>query len=58
MHAAGEERRSGPLYGEIQSRKAKRRELVVVAARAGVDLRAIAEAAHLDRARVARLARS
>ena len=57
MHAAGEKQRSGPLYEEIQSRKAKRRELVVVAAWAGADLRAIAEAAHLHRARVLQLAR-
>jgi hypothetical protein len=37
--------------------KAERRELVVVLARTGVDFRAIAEAAHLTRGAVVKLAR-
>jgi hypothetical protein len=49
--------RRGPLWEAIQERKAKRRELVTAAARAGAEVIAIAEASGLSRPRVWELAR-
>jgi hypothetical protein len=56
MHDAGARRR-GPVWEAIQEHKAKRRELVIAAARAGAEVMAIAEASGLSRPRVIELAR-
>ena len=54
MHDAGARRR-GPIWEAIQERKAKRRELVTAAARAGAEVMAIAEASGLSRSRIIQL---
>jgi hypothetical protein len=57
-HAAMTPRRRsrGAIWRELQARKTDRRDLVPVLARAGIDARAIAEAAHLTRRGVVKLA--